>query len=87
MTPPPDQNNRRIASLKTSDAGRASHDVRGLHPLDSGFVFAVRRQRAGRSRRCWFKAESDARNRAEYWTALGEHVVVLRYAISNEVTM
>ncbi len=57
-------------------------DERGLHKLDSGFVYAVRRRVKGR--RSWFKSESGAVSRAEYWCARGEAVAVLRYSIGDE---
>ncbi len=63
-------------------------DNRGLHPYDSGFVYAVgTRPAGGKSRRKWFKTRSEAVSYADYWRGRGVPSDVLRFRISGKTLL
>ena len=64
--------------------GMSALDKRGLHQHDSGWIYAVRANPGGKSRRKWFKTESEARHRAAWWNSNGVDAEVIRYRISDE---
>ena len=78
------------SALQTT--GRRPRDERGLHPLDSGVVYAVALYRPAydgmrrEKRRRFFKSAAKAYRTAERWAATNfdGRVAVFRYRISDE---